>query len=1150
MPLIPQDVVDKLNRIPLTRVMEAHGYTASHRTQHEVFYCCPFHNEKDASFKVDVSEIASWKRKSRALPGFRCFGCNIKGYGALMLQAALMRKNLGKDFQTVAQELARMTAYQGGGVDGADPAVDALAKLGNVVINGEHRNGFFHRAQQTVPQNEFSFVPKDSFSHDDLRALGCQVQQLFRPNWGHEGRLEAVYAPTETIGKSTANPIETIGSIETIGTIKPVNAPLYKYSFGTDFYSPDCQGNNFDPRLLTERFNLYAISEFTTEKRWKADTQEWVSHRVVSTDTYPVFVFRYEDAQGWWCRKYEPYFKTTEKAKKNYKFTWWYQGGRRRDDEISRYMYGDVDVMRALAKQPVETSDAGHPTVKVVVKEDGNRITKKKFRRLVICSGPRDAINVYFHSDAHVCFPHSETVDISPSTICKLREIANEIYILYDIDETGRKRANRLAMRFLDLKVLYLPQDLMEIESPRTGKPCKDAEEYFNYYPVKLNGISSFFGESINAHFANMLEKSKPMMFWKQKDHIRNKNTENEFVEPSFTLRIGRMNQFLSANGMCKYEQGKGKTFAKVGEDKIVDIMDEKQGFLCAKTILKDYLDNNKYYYNEDLSDAISDSKKLNLSTLQEIGGLNLDFHSWDEDFDYFFFKDEAVRVTKDGVECVPYDKMPYHTNREAIMQDVEFYPIDMSQYFEIQPNKDIPKIELEYKRRYDEADTAEEKDHIQAEMESYKQLWGFKLILKKPMKEMPSVIQFVYDLGRVWWKDEEAGLTLTPEKRQFQDMHFINKIVGLGYMLSRYRTDLRQQMVVLTDYHQTKEGKGRTGKTTFMRLLGLVRKGLDKLPGKQFMTATDKFAQNFSEFTQTKHFYVSIDDLDANLNDNVFYNSVQQIQVKNLYHDYSRIPEDESPKIIATTNFQFDITASSTIGRMWPMYACDYYHGKGGGRTEFAPKTKFGYNIVKGKNEEELNLNRNLVIYALQLYFQFLSTGSQDVIYPPVDNEAQLRMVAKSCQIAMFTEWFSMYFLSGNPWRYERPIHLDEMAISYMEYRDSLKEKKEPITKAAVEALKKSLKPAIKQYCEMLNITVNPSVVFSGSDSQERDRRRVVAWKTLFDENGRIKEPRQRIKAKVGCWYFYRKGDEPKTKDQILDAPDEDMETKWEQGE
>ena len=1117
MPRIPQETVDKLNQIPLTRVMEYNGYTMSHRTETAAFYICPFHNEKDGSFKVDLFPNV---RRKKSLPGFQCFGCGASGYGAIMLHAALNRKKLDKDFRFVAEDLASLADMMLDDTGEGKPLTDSLAKLGNVVVNGDHRNGFFHRSRLIEPQDEFSFVAKGEFSRNDLRALGCEVQQAFRKSWDSDDMTRAVMNGNE---------------------------PVWKYSFGKHFHNRGTDKCNFDPKRITERFNLYAVSEFCTEKRYKEERRVWESHHVISTDTYPIFVFRYEDEQGWWCRKYEPYFKTTEKNPRNYKFTWWYQAGRRRDEEMSTRMYGDVDVMRALQTGDAVNTDPeeGKETVPVVVRENGDRKTVHKFKKLVICSGPRDAVNVYFHSDAHVCFPHSETVEIPHSTIERLRTIAQEIYILYDIDETGRKRANRLAMRFLDLKVIYLPRDLSEIESPRTGKPCKDAEEYFNFYQPMLGKIQHFYGADTNDHFEALMRNAKPMMFWKRKDQVRNKGKEDEFTEPKFTLLIDRTNQLLSASGMCKYDGGTKDTYANIGEDRIVDIMDEKQAFLCAKSHLKAYLANNKWYNEEGLTDTISDTRKLSLSTLQEITDLSLDLHSWGEDFDFFFFKDEAVRVTKDGVQCMPYSRMPYHTNREAILSDVEFNPVDMTEYFEIKPNPDMNKMEAEYAQRRKEAVSPDDKKKVQVEWNAYQRLWKYMVDWKKPMDKQPAIIQYIYDMGRVWWRDEESGKPLTQEKQQFHDMHFINKIVGLGYMLSRYRTDRRQQMVTLTDYSQNADGKasGRSGKSIFMRLLGLVRKGLDDVPGKQFQKDAADFGKNFSGFTHTVHSYVAIDDLRADLKDDSFYNLVRQLSVRNMYHDTFRIPVEESPKIIATMNKSFDVTSSSTYGRMWPMYACDYYHGETyeGDESLRSPETKFGYDIVKGQSEEEANINRNLMTYALQCYFQYLASGEKGVIHPPVDKEAMLEMLGSTCKLTLFVDWAATWF--SNPWHFERPIHIDELAISYMDHRDSLRDKREPITKKTVSALVKKLRPELERFCECMKIVINPDVVYSGDFDRSRKLVRTQAWQSLFDDDGRIREPRERVRASGRCLYFYRQGNEPKQGDRLLDAPERDVE-------
>lgn len=1114
MPRIPDPIVNKLNSIPLTKVMEFNGYAPSRKTEKEYFYLCPFHPDTNESFKVDTA--ATLKPDGTRLYGFHCFGCGTRGWGALMLQALLMQKELKKDFHRVAEELCEL-AQLDLAEEEEKAAADALARLENLVVDGDHKNGFFHRAKPYAePVDEICLMKKDGFTHGELRALGCQVQQVWRRDYTRPG---VEYAVTGADG-----------------------GPVYKYSFGPGFYTGSTQECNFDPRLLTERFNLYALSGFVTEKRRKGKDGEWRSYEVKSTSTYPVFAFVYQDEKGWWARKYEPLFKATEGGG-NYKFTWWYEGGRHRDEEMSTRMYGDVDVMRALAGEPVETSDDAHPTVEVFQKEGGEKKRIRKFKRLVICSGPRDAMSVYFHSNAHVCFPHSERVDIPVSVVKRLREIACDIYVLYDADETGMEMANRLAMRFLDIKVVYLPRTLLNLRSDRTGRPCKDAEEYFNYFPPMLKGITTFYGNDINDHFANMLAAAKPMQFWDMKETRHAKNTDDEYVTRKYTMNVDNMNQFLSASGMCSYKDG--EMFVDVGTDGIVDMVGKDMATNCAKHKMKDYLRNNRHYNTPELSNAISDTKRLNLSTLGEMPEKPLDFHAWGEAFDHLYYANTAVRVTPTEIACVPYHRMGYHVNREAILE-AKFEPLDMSEYFEIRPHPTMKAIRRQYEADYYAAQTREEKAKLRRIFSADEKLWKYELVLKKPMEEMPPLLQFIYDLGRMYWREEEDGLELSPAKRQFQDAHFINKIIGLGYALARFRTPTRQHMVVITDYSRatTRVASGRNGKTTFAGLMRLSRKAPDNIPGKQFQKDATNFCRNFASFVQTVHSYIYIDDLAMGTNAELFYNITSQLSVRSMYHDTVTLPLEESPKIMVTMNDNFDVTSSSTYGRMWPMFVSDYYHDESlEGDVELrSPETKFGYDIVNAASEAEKMFNRNLMAYALQLYLRY-AQEEKGALRPPMDGDAKLAAISPRFKVEGFSSWATAYFHKDNCWHFNQPIAEDELIISYMDY--SGKE----VTKEGITRVKRMFKEDLLLYCDAMNITVNPSVVRrkEGTVDQEKGKFRRVAWETVFMD-GRPVAPRRRARGADSnnlpyCYYFYRSGTEPREFKEVGIAPMEDPE-------
>lgn len=1113
---LPEELIKQLEQIPLVEVMEHNGHAAARRTRKETFYLCPFHADGDPSFKVDNHPAPGHDK-----PGYYCFACaetnpRAKGYGALMLQAALWGVNLdeGDNFRRVATE---------------------LMKMANLVVDGKPANGFFHRARKaSAPSKEITYTLKPDFSHAELRALGCTVQQVFRRDYNNPD--------TETI-QCDAN-----------------GKPLYKYSWCRDFYKSDAPATPFDGKLLHERFNLYAVQNFITEQG------EGGSYEVQATETYPIFAFLYKDKQGSWSRKYEPYFKPevdkNGKAGPSYKFTWWFEGGQRRTgNELSKKIYGDADVMRALETGTVETQCEFHPICQVRERDGRNIQTRTKFSKLVICSGPRDAINTYFHSDAHVCWPHSEGVAISPKVITALQKIADEVFILYDIDKTGVERANKLSLDFLELKTIYLPRDLVKLRSPRTGKPCKDAEEYFNYYPSMLRQQKK--SVNINEHFASLLKSAKAKKFWDAVSRKRKNEWGEEEIHYRYTPLIDRMCQFLAAKGLHRYKKDDVVRYVYISEGGKVEIIPNKEIETKAKEIMKQYLNESLYYGDEGLLNAISTAQGINAKTMAEIPLIDLDFESWGEHFDYFFFDNTAVEVTADEIKQVPYALMPYHVNRKAILENVDYEPIDISRYFEIIPNPSLKEEEKIYlQRRYDMnkllAETTDpdlRQRHISqikqlaAEYKAWEQLYKYQVVWKKAIDECPPLLQAIYDMSRMYWRKEEACIPLLPNEQQLQDAHFINKILGLGYMLSRFRTDTRQQMVMITDYSVAKEGSpsGRTGKTMFIHLLHLVRKCME-ISGKDYRKDPGAMAQNFSDFQQTVHSCVAIDDLDASISAESFYNNVSRLSVRNLYENTVRLDPDVSPKIAITMNEPFNLNQPSTYGRTWPIFVSDYYHvgDLSGEQEERTPETKFGYNIIKSASDEERMFNVNLMVYCLQCYLRFIRQD-KGVMRAPIGEEAAMRLVYqefKDGDRKFFREWAQKFF--QNPWHFERPIAVNEMILSYYD------ELGKSIRKGELGKKATQFRRDLEEYCKLRGFVINPPVVFSGAEDQRKGIVRRRAWVSVFDAEGYPVVPQQRTRdtgnVNPSCLYFYRRGEVPRNPKAVLHAPEKDEEMLWQQ--
>lgn len=1085
-----------LNALPLEDVMLHNGYTPSVKTTRHFFYKCPFHAENNPSFQVDryPQYAKGGGGVSNAYAGFYCYACGeshgSKGYGAMMLQAKLMGVELKEKYGEVAAR---------------------LAKDFNLVIGGDFKNGFFHRSKQVAPRDEIELnLREDGFTNSELKSLGCRVDCAYKP----AGRKAADGEPMQE------------------GLTGADGKPIYKYSFGKGYYSSTpIKESNFNSRLLTERFNLYPVSSYISEKRVSEKSGEAVSYEVTATDAYPIFAFRYQDEKGWWARKYEPNFKTVKQADgkegASYKFTWWFEGGKPRED-MRNMLYGDIDVMNCLNGGEVDTSDEEHPLIEVEVRRNNRRTSVKKFKRLVICSGPRDAINVYFHSDAHVCFPHSESVEISGKTIARLREIAHEVFILYDSDETGIRCANRLALRFLELKVIYLPKDLGRMKSSRTGRPCKDAEEYFNYYPAKLKELRNFHGYSINDHFETLLSSAQNMMFWTRKGRTSKDEYGDTYKVYKYTLGVGNMAQFLSAQGLFRYRDSCNMWKFVYVENNIVEIIEDKEILNKAKQLMKGYLNLHPYYYDKDLMDAISSSRNLTKETLSEVKEIQLNFRSWGKDFDYFFFENCAVRITADEITTESYKDLKFHVNRDAIMPG-EFH-LQSIPPFRIVHNPEVEKARERFKQEV-AGMTAEQRKSETANFRNYERIWAYKLIPAKPVEEMPDWFRFLYDTGRIYWRKEADGYALSAEEQQFQDMHFINKACSLGYILSRYRTRTKQLMGTITDYSVLDEGKasGRNGKSTISELLFAVRKGI-RVNGKSFKTSAENFGKNFNTFRLSVDSFVRIDDLRVDVTSEIFYNAVTAIPVKTLYNNEIMVDEEDSPKMLITCNKPFDMSAPSTFGRIYPMLVSDYYHEEAysGSSDKYSPEEKFGYDLLKESSEENYQFLLNMLARFLQFYLK-----EQTVIRPPLEKLGIMRQLYLNVKDEMMIEWANGFF--SNAYHFLRPISVKEMVISFLDFKGIM------VSKESIAVAMLDFKRDLRTYCENMHITINPDIVYgkSKSDRMEGTVRR-NAWVTSFLDNMPV-EPRVRKLEQDRCYYFYHWGQEPRMPHEVLPATEQD---------
>lgn len=1121
---ISKNTKDVLDALPLKEVMKRSGYHPVKKDGTGWIYLCPFHSETTPSFhihqKKNVGEREEW----------RCFGCGKSGAGAITLEAALSGKDHRGDFLYICKELSKKFNI---------PIEYDNGKNGET--EEDYPNGFLHRAKKVEPQECFTVTGKE-MSWVSCEALGCTRSVSVR---------------------------------ESDGEVRGVRCNW---------------GDGFEPRFLSSDFSIQNVEKMILPCK-EPDAEGSKSWEVKSTDWYPILAFDYTDpaGRGFW-KLYEPLLLRTADKKEKGRSKFYYYGKSGNDYELKGDLWGDAEFMSAWRSGEVhridrhgkkgscltdaERSSKGmtlHPLVKVDVSEEGSQHEEDaekvwKFERLLICSGPKDGINAWYHGGAHVCWPMNEQVMISAEMMSRLRKIAKEIYICYDIDRTGITGMNRIALQYLDVKVVYLPSDLSGIRNQRTKKPCKDLSEYLCYYPLP-DGMNRRYA------FEGLLSNAIPMQFWKVIGGRRNVGGAREY-EPKYEMLVDGVAQYAQARGFFFYqpklygEDGQLGHFYFHVQDNISSMIEDKEIVSSLKQDMLSFLSQNWYYNNQSLKNAIITSRRLIPDTMFALSTRDTSFIAWGKEYCYFFFRNCAVKVTADGMTKESYEKLPFFVNKKAIINsDFDYQGVE---FFDIEYNSEVLKKlsktkEQRLKSLKEKGMMSEQAMHIENERVSkLERLWRYKLVFKegKKMNDMPPAFQVVYDAGRIYWKKEKAGLELTDEEKQRQDMYFISKCLSIGYMLHPFRDPTRIYAVVSTDYNdQSGKAQGRNMKSFVgAQLLPLVRKGL-MVGGKNINTKPDKFAENFSNYELTEHSYLYLDDLKTQLDVEVLFNSGNMISKRRLYHDAIQIQGQWVPKIMMSTNNPkvFDLSSASQYERIWLQPHSDYYHAEDerGQYGAYNPMIKFGRNIIEEMTDEERQETMWWLMKCCQLYIRENRDHFEHVIVRvDPDSKKQQERLADLIHDTDMILFLQEFFRDER--HFKRPISRKEMVLQFELYKLQKNEgveldhvvgiRREALTAQNVTKFGKSL----NSYCENLpyekRVVVNPESLFK--DEQRWRVEKVVsrkAWVSPLDDRysenligydpGR---PREK-KADERCYYFYKIEDVPQSKEEVWSCGETD---------
>jgi hypothetical protein len=671
-----------------------------------------------------------------------------------------------------------------------------------------------------------------------------------------------------------------------------------------------------------KEMNIQPVEYYITKEK---NGKSWI---IKSTPDYPIFAITAEGINeiGQWtyAKLYQPLGE----------IRFMYVGEKPDDCVI-----GDVKVQRLLN----DAWKGKYPMVDELQQID------ERLESLIICSGISDSLNIYA-AGYHVCFLNSETVELSYKNYSIFKKITKEIFVCYDIDTAGKTATAEMALKFIDIKIIKLPEDLKEFK--HRGKPCKDAKDFFMHYRKKNKNKPYKV-------FQNILKTAKSLQFWMLKTNMKGETL-------GYDIDNAQLYDFLQANGICKIESNvnpKGFTFNHAIEN-IIYRIPEEQITSYVNNILIKYLYENPIHYNKQLENAIHRSNQIKLASLEKIQYAKFDMDSFGPDFDFFFFQNTALKITAGEIEqCKLKDIKKYIYNFKIIDHDFRLeqppFEIAYTQEYSALKNKlkQLTKNSPEWKKAEAEANSIKEENRFTLKINS-----DF------------SFLRFMYNTGRIHWQKETAGHTLTDEEQKEHDLCFIAKVCAIGYLLFRYKEESHAYFVYAmeTDQGATGELLGGTGKSIILNSIEHCRELLFIDGTKDELTKNEHlFAGVEKGITET----VIFEDLDKKTDMRRFLNTITgKMEIRALYKNAEVIPFKEAPKMGGSSNFSLKDIDGAIQRRMWFMAFASYYHykSKTSKMGEWSPYLEFGKNLLSDYSEAEMNQFYNFMAYCLQTYIKF----------------------------------------------------------------------------------------------------------------------------------------------------------------------------------
>ena len=794
------------------------------------------------------------------------------------------------------------------------------------------------------------------------------------------------------------------------------------------------------PRVKTETCKEYGYMSLASYSITKADekTGEIKTTTIRSTDTYPIFMRE--------CNWTDENQKSSVKNQKFYKIyqplnfdkgrRFFYYGAK-----PAKYING-FDELKAAAekfeKQNAENNeffddddDVGAPLAGAHKKKKRKR---EKFPEAVICSGERDALCCAALGYRPLWF-NSETYKLTESEYRQIENLVETIYNIPDIDETGVRKGIELAMEYLDVRTVWLPEWMKNYRDAR-GKHRKDLRDYVELAPDTRS-------------FKKLLELAMPMKFW---EFVPTKDGERPEINSEYLIHHLRYNGF----GTIENKNDKtGQSFIYVEKNVVSEIRPKD-----IKRYLRRFMEERGM--SIQLRNLVNNSSRISADLFEMLGEKRLDFTDFDHARQFLFFENSTWEITPNKV-------LEHRTNIDKYVWLEEIIPHQVKR---LEPSFVIVRDVM------DDVDTFDiEIKNTRSKFFSYlintsRVYWREELEQRLEAENVGAGLAPALD--REAYRQEHKfsidGKLLADDEIDEQKQHLINKIFAIGYLLHRYKMVSRAWCVYAMDWkigENESDSNGRSGKSFCFKTVRRFMKSVT-FPGRNpKLTENQHIYDRITEHTD----YVLIDDANQYLDFNFFFDTITGDWIVNPKNNKSyEIPFELAPKMAITTNFTPRSADPSTQARLLYTVFSDYYHEKTDDndyRETRSIRDDFGIDLHDGLYPaDDWNADINFWVDCLQFYLT--TVGRNIKINPPMKNVQQRIMMTEMGQ--HFHDWAIVYFSPDGE-------NTDKMLVREDVLKDFI------TTANLPKYTTKKFTSSLKAFCRKYGYTLNPKAYRNNQD-------------------------------------------------------------------